>query len=799
MRQKAANLGEATLLRFLWFSCAVALSASYSLLLFADSPSIVKSNGASAASVLKIPRVTEAPALEDFIDMKPSPTWEKRLAKVEGFVQRLPSDGAPSSQRTDVYVGYDQEHFYCIFVAFDSEPGKVRAHKAPRDNLYGDERLDLFLDTYHDFRRAYVFTVNPLGYQMDGLWTEGMRSPYDRSFDTVWHSRGKRTDRGFVVWLAIPFKSLRFEGTPEQTWGIAFIRWIPRVNESATWPRISTRIEGRLNQEATLEGLKDIFPGRNVQAIPHATLRSFRALDRRDPDHPQFTSEAAKPEAGVDAKFVLKESFTLDTTVNPDFSQVESDEPQVTINRRFEAFFPEKRPFFLENPSFFDTPINLVFTRRIIDPQFGVRLTGKQGPYAIGALLTDDQSPGERGEPLDDPQAGKRAYFGIFRLSRDIFKQSSVGFLLTDREFAGTHNRVGGVDSRFKLNKNWWISGQAVTSVTTHTDGSHLTGPAYKAQLRRDGRQFYYNLDYNDRSPGFWTETGFITEESVDRPTSLGHAILRPPLRTDIRSLGQMLSYRFRPEGKYLISWGPNAFINPIWDYRGMRLDMFGDYSLGWEFTGQTGVELFYVTNRELLRTQDFPGLQENAVYPHHRQGVYFETSLLDQFTLKTEYSQGTQINIVPPKGQEPFLAGLTRASCSLALRPAGSLRIENSYLLERLVTTSSGASIFNNHILRSRWGWQFNPQFAIRSVLQYNTILSNPAFTSLEKSKNFNADFLFSYLINPFTALYVGYNSNAENLELLPADSGNQIIRTQGLQNDSKQFFVKFSYLLRF
>jgi len=155
-------------------------------------------------AVINVPRVSKAPQLEDFLEMKPDGEWEGKLAKVEGFLQRLPRDGEPSTQKTEVYLGYDDLNFYCIFVAFDSEPNKVRAHRTPRDNLYGEERLDLFLDTYHDRRRAYVFTVNPLGYQMDGLWTEGPRNQYDNTWDTVWESRGQRTDRGFVVWLAVP-------------------------------------------------------------------------------------------------------------------------------------------------------------------------------------------------------------------------------------------------------------------------------------------------------------------------------------------------------------------------------------------------------------------------------------------------------------------------------------------------------------------------------------------------------------------------------------------------------------------
>ena len=281
---------------------------------------------------LVVPRVDRAPVLEDFLEMKPSPAWEGRLAKADGFTQRLPSDGAPSSQRTDVYLGYDDVNLYCIFVAFDSEPHKMRAHKTIRDDLYGDERLDLFLDTYHDHRRAFVFTVNALGFQMDGTWTEGQPLQYDRSWDTVWHSRGKLTDRGFVVWVAVPFRSLRFPTVSEQNWGIVLIRWIPRTNESATWPRVTTRIEGRLNQGATLKGLKNISPSRNMQFIPYGFFRSYRALDTRDPTNPHFVTNNAEPNAGLDAKFVLKDSFALDATFNPDFSQVESDEPQVTLS-----------------------------------------------------------------------------------------------------------------------------------------------------------------------------------------------------------------------------------------------------------------------------------------------------------------------------------------------------------------------------------------------------------------------------------------------------------------------------------
>jgi hypothetical protein len=316
-----------------------------------------------ARPTVTIPRVSPPPKLSDFLGMKPDAAMAGKMLRIEGFIQRTPKDNVAPNQKTEVYLGYDSKYLYVVFVAFDNEPNKVRAHMKVRDHLSGDERLDLFLDTFHDHRHAYVFTVNPFGLQQDGSYEENASPNYDSSFDTVWKSKGRRTKRGFVVWEAIPFKSLRFPATPKQTWGILFIRWIPRNNGSDTWPRVSTRIQGRLGQEATLEGLDSISRGRNVQLIPYAYERSYRALDTRDPNNPQFGSRRFDPQVGLDGKAVLKDSLVLDATVNPDFSQVESDQPQVTVNQRFAVNFPEKRPFFLENANFFQSPLNLFFSQ----------------------------------------------------------------------------------------------------------------------------------------------------------------------------------------------------------------------------------------------------------------------------------------------------------------------------------------------------------------------------------------------------------------------------------------------------
>ena len=253
--------------------------------------------------------------------------------------------------------------------------------------------VEVMLDTFHDHRRAYAFLSNALGVQADALWTEGQG--FDLSFDTVYSTEAKLTPEGFVVKFAIPFRSLRFASNDPQTWGILLNRDTKRNNEEAYWPQYSSRITGRLNQEGDATGLENISPGHNFQLIPYGIFRSFRQLDLRDLDHPTFSQRDAYGQIGLDAKAVVKDKFVLDATANPDFSQIESDDPQVTVNQRFEVQFPEKRPFFLENSYYFQTPIPLLFTRRIVDPQWGARLTGKDGPWAVGMLVADDASPGD--------------------------------------------------------------------------------------------------------------------------------------------------------------------------------------------------------------------------------------------------------------------------------------------------------------------------------------------------------------------------------------------------------------------
>jgi hypothetical protein len=723
--------------------------------------------------------------------MRPEGEPASQMVKVTGFIQRNPHDGQPASQPTEAYLGYDDKNLYAVFVCFD-EPGKVRARMSRREDIFSDDNVEIILDTFHDKRRAYAFQTNPLGVQWDAIWTEeahedstGNIVNFDTSFDTVWDSRGKVTPEGYVVWMAIPFKSLRFSPQQEQTWGLILYRGILRENEDAFWPEISRRVEGRLDQAASANGLEGISPGRNMQFIPYGVVRSFHALDTRDPLTPTFDNSTAEFRGGLDAKFILHDNLVLDVTANPDFSQIESDEPQITVNQRFQVYFPEKRPFFIENSDYFKTPLDLVFTRNIGDPQFGARLTGRAGPYSMGFLASDDRGPGDS-VPTDSPLAGDRASFAIARVNRDIFKQSTIGLIYTDWEWPGAKefNRVGGIDSRLKFNPNWTGSFQLVESSTQNSDGSYQAGPASKADVSYTSTHIDYEGIYSDVSPGFTTATGFVN-------------------RVDIRDVKNNWDYRFRPKNGPLLSWGPNIFTGNVWAHDGTRLDTYYSPGLYMAFKGQSYLVVDpYVEFRERLRPSDYPALAQNQDYHEHQSNLSFGTSYFPKVTVQGYYQWGDGVNFVPPQNQPPALGNEDVGNLLVSFLPVHRLKIDNTYLYERLRDRTTGASVFDNHILRSKWNWQFNPQLSLRLILQYTATLSNPALTSLQTTKQFNADFLITYLVHPGTAIYIGYNSDLQNYDpsLAVDPTTLNIHRTRnGYINDSRQFFVKVSYLFRF
>jgi len=711
---------------------------------------------------VRVGRLHRPPVLEEFLSMEPPADLADELLRVTGFFQREPADGQPASQETRVYLGHDDERLYVVFVAFDDEPDRVRARMTRRESVFGDDTVEIQIDSFNDQRRAFSFLTNPFGIQWDAIWTEGQR--FDQAWDTVWDSRGRLTDRGYVVWMAIPFQSLRFPPAPpdaERTWRLVLVRDIPRNGETSFWPRVSSRIEGRLNQAATASGFAGITPGRNLWLIPYATARSDRADLEAGPD--ENTDDL---EAGGDLKWVFRESMALDVTVNPDFSQVEADVPQVTVNQRFELFYPEKRPFFLENADYFKTPFDLLFTRRIAEPTGGVRLTGKTGPYSLGVLAIDDERPGDLALP-GDPLVGERAWNGVARVRRDVSRQSNVGLLFTDHEIGDEHNRVAGLDARIKLDDNWETKLQGALSSTRDSTGMGHDDTALSVEFNREGRTTSAHLHYRDIGPDFRTDLGFVP-------------------RTDIRDAHGNLSYNVRPEGERLVGWGPELSFERIEDHQGTRLDEFLVPGFGWELRRKTRFEIEARLGRERLRPEDEPVLGNTARdYSIALFGVEVESEAFAALGIEARLRTGRTVNFDPAAGSEPEPAHIDAGELELSFRPIDRLRLDAILLETRLADDASGAEILRDRVVSLRAYWQVSRRLSLRAIVEQVRTEVDPAWTSTGPGERLDGELLVTYLVNPWTALYAGYGSGEVDS---PLDQ----------RGDASQVFVKASYLFR-
>src|SRR6267378_2831096 len=339
------------------------------------------------AKSIAIPRFDKPPVIDGKLDDE---VW-KTAAVFKDFYQINPGDNIAPSKPTEAMIGYDAKTIYFAFHCYD-EPDKIRATVAKRDEVFGEDNVRVFLDTFNDQRRAYVLGWNPLGVQQDGIMTEG--SGQDFSVDIVMESKGMITTDGWTLEVAIPFKSLRYEAGKGKLWGFHVWRNIDRFNDEIdSWMPNSREISSLLSQEGHLTGLEDISTERTLEIIPSLTVsETGKRVAALPPgatglDPGRFVNQPLKFDPGVSVKFGLTPTVTLDLTLNPDFAQVEADQTVVTANQRFPIFFQEKRPFFLEGIDIFNTTISAVHTRAIVDPDAAVKLTGKRGRNTFGFLI----------------------------------------------------------------------------------------------------------------------------------------------------------------------------------------------------------------------------------------------------------------------------------------------------------------------------------------------------------------------------------------------------------------------------
>lgn len=736
-----------------------------------------------------VPALSGNPTLADFLPDVPNSKVVRSMLRISKFVDRYPVDGSQVSEPTVAYMGYTHESLYVAFVCKDDETRAIRAHLLQRDSLSDDDFVQVMLDTFHDSRRAFVFKTNALGVQADALYTEQTGSDY--SFDTVWDTWGRRTREGYVVLMRIPFASLRFDsvsvGSP-RTWGIILERAVTRKTESAFWPEVKHDVAGQLTQEAVADGFKDIERGKNWQFEPYGLAHSYRQLNTVDPNNPFFNDKLLQGYTGLDMKSVLHSSLVLDLTVNPDFSQIGVNDP-APPNQRFQYYFPELRPFFIENASYFQTPLNLYYTPNIVRPQFGERLTGKLGDFALGILSVDDRNPGLQ-VPQNDPGYGSRSHSYLGRINRDIGNQSNVGVIYADQEYLNSFNRAGGVDYRFRLHERWTLTGQVVTSETRGTDNSWHSGQALVQGGSYSDLHTSFWFHYNDIAAGYITQTGFFT-------------------RPDVREPAGAYSYTFRPARGALLAHSLTIYSERIWDHTGLPLDFYLDSSYNLNFKHRTNLSFFSEIGQDRLRPTDYSSLPNNVEYHSQTTGASLYTSPDPSLAIGFTTYAGKGINYYPASGKSPSPVGVESDHVNFEIKPTQPLDLLSSYEFDRFTDPATGAVAYDNHQIVARWNFQMDKAWSLNFIGEYLATLPNNSFTDLPNNKDVYSNVLLTYLPHPGTAFYVGYTTDYVNLnpELCTHTSDGQcntndpILPRSGssLSNDQRILYMKINHLFRF
>ena len=556
----------------------------------------------SGRPAVRPPRVRSAPNIDGRLD---DAVWAV-AARITQFVQLSPLDGAPGTEATEAYVAYDSANVYLGFRARYTNPAMLRANRSDRDRAPGDDAFVVYIDPFLDQQRAYVFSVNAYGVQSDailsarasggfgggGFGSGRRREPRgffgpprgDRSWDTLFVTAGQVVGDGFTAEMAIPFKSLRYPrraGNAPHRWGFQVARRIRGKNETLVWAPVSRGVAGFLPQMGVIEGMTGLSTSRNVEILPTFTALRFGALDAAG----RFSDGDPQPEGGVNFKYGVTSNLTADFTYNPDFSQIESDRPQIEVNQRFELFYPELRPFFLEGAEIFQFqgPVNLVHTRTIVDPRYGAKLTGKAGNTTVGVMYANDEAAGDLEEisaPTGAGARGRSAQTFVGRVRYDLYAESYVGAIFTDRELLDGYNRVAGLDSNFRLGNTHAFGVRAVGTRDRDLDGLETAGYLLDATFRKTGRNLSYTLAHYALSPDFATDVGFVR-------------------RTDQRATFGTVSYNWWPE-HWLISWGPNLDYMRGYNFEGVLEDQ--QVSGGLNFSFANNVRFDASVNRDLER-----------------------------------------------------------------------------------------------------------------------------------------------------------------------------------------------------
>ena len=694
----------------------------------------------------------------------------RTAATITEFTQQAPLEGAPATEDTEVYIAYDSDHVYFGFYLHYTDPSIMRANRVDRDTAWADDLITIYIDTFLDQQRAYDFDLNAYNVQGDGIVNAGggMRGspiPFaDRSWDALFHSAASIVADGYIAEMAIPLKSLRYPqrgpGEPHR-WGFQIVREIKGKNEeNAVWAPMSRDVAGFHRQMGLMEGMTDFSTSRNLEFLPTFTGIDFGRLDRSTGG---WSDLGMNPEAGLNVKYGVTSNLTADFTLNPDFSQIESDQPQIEVNQRFPLFFSELRPFFVEGAEIFDLPgpVTFVHTRTIVDPTWGAKLTGKAGRFTIGLLSAEDEAPGNVGD-ADDPLFGETAQNFIGRVKYDVYSESHVGAIFTDRSFMDSSSRLGGVDGSFRLSRTMSTNFRLIESRHRDLEGVDRSGHIYDASIRSSGRNLRWFAAAYELTPDFRTDVGFAR-------------------RVDQRRVITNMGWRWWPES-WLINWGPQLSYGRNWNFDRVLEDENTGLGLSFDFARSIRFSADVQQDMERFGGIDF---RKNVV------SVNGGVSSSRAFSVNASYRRGDEVFY---DWDNPWLGHGDTARLNVTVRPLARLSSQVGVNTSRLTDSRGGGAerVFDVQIYRAQSVLTFTDRLLMRNITEYNTF---------DKDLDFNV--LFTYRVNAGTVFYIGYDDHYRQADRLYGDPDGdgfdeRLFFTSDLRRTNRAIFTKIRYLFR-
>jgi hypothetical protein len=697
------------------------------------------------------------------------PGWAG-AARVSGFSEITPGDQTAPAVETQVMVTFDDRNLYVAFICYD-DPGDIRASFTERDRIFQDDWVMLLIDTYGEATLAYELASNPLGIPGDLLLSSTRGE--DISFSMIFETRGKITDFGYVVEFEVPFRSLRFPNRDEHVWRVNFLRNRPReVRYQYAWSTIDRDNDCWPCQWGTLRGIGQIDAGRGLELLPYAIGYQTGVLD----ENGVFQNSDPDGDIGLGIKYDFTSEISAGVTINPDFSQVESDEAQIDINTTFALFYPEQRPFFQRGRDIFNTDFNIVYTRSINDPSVAGKLIMRKGRNSLAFLSAVDEHsiiilPFEEESRY---VANGRSLSNILRYRRDLGEGSHVGMVATDRRYdGGGSGTVASIDGQIRFTESNSIEFQAVAthtgeiddpSLTDSTfneetfdddkytkalDGETFSGHAFLVELERNAADYWLELGYQERSPTFRADNGFEPQNSDRVVRAMAGGIIR------------------YDEG-VMENINGNLHFGRKWNFDGVQKDEWVNFSFELMFrAAQTGIHSRLMASNEL-----FGGVQFNDIWLAH---TCFRTQPWEQLRFGGHYDYGHRI------ARNYLVMGKeTNYGAWADIRPISRLLLSLRYNRAFSDDLETNERLFSQSIFRLRGDLQLTRRLSVRLITQYN-----------DRYRVWDFDPLVTYRINSLSVFYLGSTYNYREFSV--EENGPEDWRLA-----ARQYFVKFQYLFQ-